>query len=329
MPQNGQRDLYQEITNRVLELLDKGTVPWRSPFKRGTGDGWPKNISTGRRYRGINLFLLAMRSLESGFGSDFWLTYRQANERGGNVKKGEKSSLVVFWKQVEREDRDSGNKIKIPVLRHYHLFNVEQCDGVGAPDAPVDDPNTEPFQELLQPAAIVAGYTDGPEIKTGGAKAQYMPLADRVMVPKPEKFHSSEAYYSTLFHELSHSTGHSKRLNRELDTKLAPFGSPDYSREELVAEMSAAFLAASSGISPPTIEQSTAYIDNWKKVLKGDKRLVVLAAGAGQRSADWVLGQRSFGSNDAHADGQNEAPSLGAAEGGAPAEASAPRPAQN
>lgn len=283
------RDLYQEVTDRILELLAKGTVPWKNPIRRGTSDGWPKNLASTKRYRGINVFLLSMRAWEQGFSSDFWLTFQQAKERNGSVRKGEKGSLVVFWKQVAKEDEGSGKEITIPVLRHYNVFNVEQCDGVKIPDAPAIDPNAEPFSQLDKAEAIVIGYRDPPEIAHGGNRAFYLPVADKVMLPQPDRFENRERYYETLFHELSHSTGHAKRLKRSLADNLSPFGSPDYSKEELVAEMSAAFLAASCGISLQTIEQSASYIDNWRKVLKGDKRLVVQAAAAAQKSTDWIL----------------------------------------
>ncbi|QDT57100.1 DNA primase TraC [Caulifigura coniformis] len=293
MATSERRDIYQEVTDRILEMLDQGVVPWRNPIRRAGGDSWPRNLASGKPYRGVNVFLLAMRSWEKGFGSDFWLTFRQAQEQGGQVRKGERSSLVVFWKQVQKEDVSSGEDITIPVLRHYNVFNVEQCDGISPPDAARGDGPSVPFEPLREADQIVAGYRDAPVIEHRGSRAVYLPVADRVEIPEPEHFETRESYYATLFHELSHSTGHSKRLNRGLDTVLAPFGSPDYGKEELVAEMSAAFLAASCGISPPTIEQSAAYLDNWRRVLKGDKRLVVTAAGAAQRSADWILAQQS------------------------------------
>jgi antirestriction protein ArdC len=293
-------------------LLAKGTVPWRSPIKRGTADGWPKNLASAKRYRGINVFLLSMRAWEQGFSSDFWLTFNQAKERNGSVRKGEKGSLVVFWKQVAKEDRHSGEEITIPVLRHYNVFNVEQCDGVKIPDAPPIDPNAEPFSKLDKAEAIVAGYRDAPEIGYGGSKAYYLPLADKIMIPQPDRFENRERYYETLFHELSHSTGHTKRLKRSLADNLSPFGSPDYSKEELVAEMSAAFLAACCGISVETIEQSASYIDNWRKVLKGDKRLVVQAAAAAQKSADWILNDAASNADSvaeaANSEGQEASP---------------------
>ncbi|QDU98602.1 ArdC family protein [Lignipirellula cremea] len=285
------RDLYQEVTDRILELLDAGTVPWRNPIQRGGGQGWPKNLDSGKRYRGINVFLLASMAWAKGYGSDYWITFKQAQKANGAVRKGEKSSLVVFWKQYATKDRETGEEITIPVLKHYNVFNVEQCDGLQPPDAPTIDPNTVPFEPLDRAEAIVAGYRDKPSISHGGSRAFYRPRIDEIRIADPERFSDRENYYATLFHELVHSTGHSKRLNRGLDTNLTPFGSPDYSKEELIAEMGAAFLAAVAGISPPTIEQSAAYIDGWQKQLKGDKRLVVSAAGAAQKAADWILGE--------------------------------------
>jgi len=284
------RDVYQEVSDRILELLEAGTVPWRNPIKRGGGDGWPKNLDSGKVYRGVNVFLLAATSWAKGYGSDYWLTFKQAQKASGTIRKGEKSSLVVFWKQYQTKDRESGEEITVPVLKHYNVFNAEQCDGIEPPDAAPLDPEAPPFEPLEQAAAIVAGYKDKPQITPGGSRAVYRPTSDEVCIPEPERFTDRENYYATLFHELVHSTGHSKRLDRGLDTNLAPFGSPDYSKEELVAEMGAAFLAAVAGISPPTIEQSAAYIDGWRGKLRDDKRLVVTAAGAAQKAADWILG---------------------------------------
>ena len=284
------RDLYQEVTDRILKFLEEGTVPWRNPIKRGGGAGWPLNLHSNKRYRGVNVFLLAMTSWAVGFGSDYWLTFRQAKKLGGSVCQGEKSTMVVFWKQYETKDRESGEQITVPVLRHYHVFNVEQCDGIESPDAL--EPASEPFEALDQAEAIAENYREGPAIYYGGTRAFYRPAVDVIRIPAPDHFSARESFYATLYHEMAHSTGHSARLDRGLDDKLTPFGSPDYSKEELVAEMGAAFLAAVAGISPPTIEQSAAYIDGWRARLKADKRLVVSAAGAGQKAADWILGER-------------------------------------
>lgn len=284
------RDIYQEVTDKIIGYLEQGTAPWRNPIKRGTGDGWPKNMESGKRYRGINVFLLGLIAWERGFESDYWMTFKQAKSAGATVRKGEKGSLVTFWKLYDTKDKETEDEITVPVLKHYTAFNLDQIDGITPPDAPQEDPNQEPFCPLKAAEQIVAGYRDHPSIERGGNRAFYRPREDLVRVPEPERFNTRENYYSTLFHELSHSTGHSKRLNRGLDNELKPFGSPDYSREELVAEMSAAFLCASAGISPPTVEQSAAYLESWIKVLKGDKRLVVNAAGAAQKSSDWILG---------------------------------------
>ncbi|WP_153558149.1 ArdC family protein [Roseimaritima sediminicola] len=284
------RDVYQEVTDKIIGYLEQGTAPWRNPIKRGTGDGWPKNLDSGNRYRGINVFLLGLTAWERGYSSDYWLTFKQAKEQGGQVRKREKGSLVVFFKMYATTDKETGEPIEIPMLKHFTAFNVEQVDGIDAPDAPKEDPDAAPFEPLAEAERIVAGYKLKPGIRhDGGRRAFYRPPTDSVHMPKQERFENRETYYSTLFHELTHSTGHSDRLNRGLDTNLAPFGSPDYSREELVAEMGAAFLCAASGISPPTIKQSASYLQSWIEVLKGDKRLVVGAASAAQKAADLIL----------------------------------------
>ena len=286
-------DIYQAVTDRILETLDRGTVPWRHPIKRSGasgGDGLPRSMSSKKPYRGVNVFLLAMTAWAKGYESAYWLTYRQANQQGGQVRKGEKASLVVFWKRYVTKDKETGEDKVVPVMRHYNVFNAEQVQGIEAPDAVQPDPDAEPFEPIAEAEKIVTGYAGGPVIEYGGGQAYYRPSNDTVRIAEPGRFEGPESYYATLFHELAHSTGHSSRLNRGLDKNLAPFGSPDYSKEELVAEMGAAFLAAAAGISPPTIDQSAAYIDGWRKKLKGDKKLIVQAAGAGQRAADHVLG---------------------------------------
>jgi antirestriction protein ArdC len=296
-------DIYQAVTDRILETLDKGTVPWRHPIKRsGDNDGLPRSMSSKKPYRGVNIFLLAMTAWAKGYESAYWLTYKQAKQRGGQVRKGEKASLVVFWKRYATKDKETGDKKIVPVIRHYNVFNAEQVEGIEAPDAVQPDPDAEPFVPIDEAERIVAGYAGGggPTVEHGGGQAYYRPKEDLVRIAEPERFVDRESYYATLFHELAHSTGHSKRLDRGLDKQLAPFGSADYSKEELTAEMGAAFLAAAAGISPPTIDQSAAYIDGWRKKLKGDKKLIVQAAGAGQRAADHVLGV-SFGDTEPEA----------------------------
>jgi antirestriction protein ArdC len=283
------RDIYQEVTDRILEILAKGTVPWRNPIAKSGGDGWPKNLDSGKKYRGVNVFLLAAMGWVQGYKSDYWVTYKQALAHGGQVRKGEKSSLVVFWKSIKREDQEKEESCTVPVLKHYNVFNVEQCEGISAPQ--ISRPEIlKPFAPITAAAKIVADFPDPPTIKHGGNGAVYSPTFDMITIAEPCCFEDAESYYATLFHECVHATGHSKRLNRGLDTNLAPFGSLDYSKEELVAEMGAAFLAAVAGISLQSIDQSASYIQGWSQRLRSDRKLVVLAAGAAQKACDHILG---------------------------------------
>jgi antirestriction protein ArdC len=284
-------DLYQTVTDQIVSMLESGVVPWRSPILGRGKAGHPKNLNSGKRYRGVNVFLLAFTAFAKGYGSSYWLTFNQAKERGGNVRKGEKSSMVVFWKQYDTKDRQTGEPVRIPVLRYYNVFNAEQMEGIEAPDGvkftPLD------FKPIESAEQIAAGYRGSPTVShDGGQQAYYRPLNDTVHMPEKTRFATVEAYYSTLFHELSHSTGHSTRLDRKIDTDPKPFGSPDYGKEELVAEMSAAFLCGHAGIHPTVIGNQAAYLAGWRKQIKSDKKLVIAAAGQAQRSADWIRGER-------------------------------------
>lgn len=293
------RDIYQEVTDTILEYLDRGVAPWRNPIIKSAGDGMPKSLSTGKPYRGINTFLLAIKVWTKGYASDYWLTFNQAKIRGGQVRKGEQGTLVVFWKRYATEDKESGEKIEVPVLRHYVVFNGDQVEGIDLPSDPPEETEA-PFHALDPAEEVLAAYQDPPRIMVVGSQALYLPRLDEVRIPLTSSFISAEAYYATLYHELAHSTGHSKRLNRGIDeTWLTPFGSPSYGREELVAEFGSAFLCAAARISPPTIHQAAAYIDGWRTSIRADKKLVVQAAGQGQRAADYILG-REF--NDAATD---------------------------
>ncbi|HLL90663.1 MAG TPA: zincin-like metallopeptidase domain-containing protein [Tepidisphaeraceae bacterium] len=284
-------DLYQSVTDQIVAMLEAGVVPWRSPILGRSKAGHPKNLNTGKQYRGVNVFLLAFTAYAKGYGSSYWLTFNQARERGGNVRKGEKSSMVVFWKQYETTDKETGEAVRVPVLRYYNVFNAEQVDGVETPDAVKYQPlNFRPIEEAER---IATGYEGGPVVThDGGQQAFYRPSTDSVHLPDRTRFATAEEYYSTLFHELSHSTGHSTRLDRKIDSDSKPFGSADYGREELVAEMSAAFLCSHAGIQPAVISNQAAYLAGWLKQLRADKKLVIAAAGRAQRSADWIRGER-------------------------------------
>lgn len=234
--QRSQRDLYQEITDRIVERLEAGDLPpWRQPIRGAGDDPFPKNLSTGKSYRGINVWLLALTSWTEGYGSRYWMTFRQVKALGGQVRKGERGSLVTFWKPYEKTDPTTDEKTILPVLKHYTVFNAEQIEGVTPPDTLTADPNEPPFLPIAQAQGIVEGFAGSPAIEHHGSRAAYFPQEDVVRIAPPERFETPEAYYGTLYHELTHATGHSRRLDRGLDTQLAPFGTPDYSKEELVA----------------------------------------------------------------------------------------------
>ncbi|MEM9419141.1 MAG: zincin-like metallopeptidase domain-containing protein [Planctomycetota bacterium] len=281
-------DSYQYATDTIIAALECGTVPWRHPLLGGGQDQLPKNLNTGKTYRGINLFLLALAGWDAGYANPWWLTFKQARDRGGHVRKGEKSTSVIFWKEMLVEDEKTGKPKKVPVIKNYRVFSVEQCDNIDYPKPGTLERDFEPLEAAEQ---IVAGYEGAPFIETTCASvATYTPTTDLVQMPKPERFVDQNAYYATLFHELGHSTGHRSRLDRE--QAGVSFGSAKYAKEELIAEFAAAGLCAMSGIPPSEIENSAAYIANWLNVLRSDKRLVVHAAGAGQKAMDWIVGQR-------------------------------------
>ena len=274
---------YDRITERIVTLLGQGTVPWHKPWKARAA--WPRNYVSQKLYRGINVFLLHAMSYES----PCWLTFLQATELGGSIRKGEKSCPVVFWKQMKIADEESEAEKKIPLLRIYHVFNVAQCDGLKTIPTPVETLLSAP----TKPEEIVAFMPKRPEIKHGMTKAYYSPSADIVAMPERSRFEQEAGYFATLFHELVHATGHKSRLNRSTIAEAAGFGSNPYCKEELIAEMGAAFLCGQAEIADRIIENSAAYIQNWLEQLQNDHKLVVQAAAQAQKAADFILG-RSF-----------------------------------
>ena len=283
-------DVYAIVTEKIINLLEQGVVPWRRPW---TSTGLPRNLVTKKPYRGINHFLLSA----SKYVSPFWLTMRQANQLGGCVRKGEESTIVVFWKvenaersseEIEPEESRDKNRRRF-LLRYYRIFNLEQCE---LPQAVLDKlPKIEMHEHDPIEAAerIIAGMPNPPEIQYAGSKAFYSPITDRITLPPRELFSNAEEFYATLNHEESHAVGHPKRLNRKSITEAAPFGSPTYCFEEIVAEMSAAYLCAEAGISPAVIDNEAAYIQGWLAKIRSEKRLVVIASAQAQKAADFIL----------------------------------------
>ena len=270
--------VYSIVTEQILKQLESGVAPWHRPWTAEI----PKNLVSRRAYRGINVFLLA----SNGYGSPYWLTYKQATERGGYVRKGEHGTRIVFWKIGTRETEDAdGDTIerKSILLRYYTVFNVEQCDGIAVPDAV---PVVNPIEECER---IVRQMPNPPVMQQDG-RAWYSPSTDTVGTPSRSAFNSAEEFYSTLFHELTHSTGHTKRVGRDGIEKLNTFGSESYSKEELIAEMGAAMLCGVAGIERKTLSNSAAYLKSWIDVLKSDSHMVVSAASQAQKAADYIQG---------------------------------------
>ena len=281
---------YDRITERIMALLAQGTVPWHKPWKAKTG--WPRNYVSKKPYRGINVFLLAAMSYES----PFWLTFHQASQLGGTIRKGEKSCPVVFWKQFQVEDEVSGEAKKIPLLRIYHVFNAAQCDGLKSISVTAD---ITPLSAPTKPDEIVAFMPKRPEIKHGMSKAFYSPREDIVAMPDRARFENEAGYFATLFHELVHSTGNESRLNRVTLAESSGFGSDPYCKEELIAEMGAAFLCGHAEIIERTIDNSAAYLNGWLDRLRNDKMLIVQAAAQAQKATDFILGRSGGELNEA------------------------------
>jgi antirestriction protein ArdC len=282
MNQTEKNDVYQIVTDRVLELLDKGVVPWRKPWS-GVDGQTPMNLVSGKPYRGINVFLLSA----CGYGSPYWLSFKQCKERGGFVRAGEKSSLAVFWKIYKKEV--DGEEKEIRLLRYYRVFNVEQCEGINYPKP---EPKAVDFNPIAEAQGLIERMPNRPRLTHIENQAYYRRSIDTVNMPKPETFDGAAEYYCALFHEHVHATGHPTRLNRfkEEDNDVVAFGGEKYAKEELTAEMGAAFLCAISGIVDQTIDNSAAYIASWKKRIKDDRKLVVHAAARAQRAADYIQG---------------------------------------
>jgi antirestriction protein ArdC len=283
-------NLYSEITDKILAELEAGRVPWVQPWGTAAAKAplaMPKNASTGRTYSGINVLLLWGAAVGRGFGGQSWLTFRQALSLGGNVRKGERGTTVVYADRFVPEDEkkhacETGEDPQaIPFLKRFTVFNTEQCEnlpeGVAASAPPVPGGLIEPRVEALIEAT-------GIDFRIGGNRAFYVPAHDYVQVPPPQAYFEQINWHRTALHELGHATGHASRLGRDLS---GSFGSRKYAFEELVAEINAAFCCASLGIVP-TVRHAD-YIGSWLEVLREDNRAIVRAASQASKAADWLL----------------------------------------
>lgn len=275
-----QFDIYEAVTSRIIAELEKGIIPWEKPW---TGvQGGAISGSTGKPYSLLNQMLL-------GKAGEYF-TYKQVIQRGGHVRKGEKASFVVFWKQVKVKETDSdGNPTEslVPMLKHFNVFHIDQCEGLTPKFI------CEPIEHTPVASAeeVITRYTEAQNLTIEhrkGDEAYYSPARDHIVVPLREQFQSIAEYYGTVFHEMTHSTGHQNRLNRIKAT--AHFGNTDYSKEELVAEIGAAALLNRTGIETArSLRNSAAYIQSWLKALKNDKRMVVYASGQASKAVNFIL----------------------------------------
>jgi len=290
--------IHELVTERMIAALERGVVPWRKPWQPATGR--PRSMTTAQPYRGVNVFLLALTAAEHGYSSPFWGTYRQIGENGGQVRRAERSTLVVFFKQhqIPPQGEQAGPDGQpaetpvrtMPVLRYFRVFNAEQADGLPAQFHP--EPGT--FAEIAEPHAVLDAYLrdGGPRlVHVVGDRADYDWRTDTIRLPRREQFRTPDGYYGTAFHECGHSTGHQSRLARPGVVTFDHFGSERYAREELAAEMTSAILCAQTGIdSPETFGNSASYISSWLRALRDDKKLVISAAAQAQRASQMVAG---------------------------------------
>ena len=270
-------DIYAEITNRMIHEMENGIIPWQKPWM---ASGAAISHTTGKPYSLLNQMLLG-RAGE-------YLTFKQCHEEGGYVRKGEKAHMVVFWKWLDKEDEETGEITKIPFLKYFNVFHIDQCEGISAKHIQTN-PNPASADQTAE--AIITDYVsrEGVAIEhREGDAAFYQPAADRIVLPLLKQFRQTAEYYGTAFHEMVHSTGHMKRLARLDDT--AHFGGEEYSKEELIAEIGSAALVHHAGLeTADSFHNSAAYVQNWLQVLKNDKSFIVSAAGKAEKAVSFIL----------------------------------------
>jgi len=290
-------DNNAKVTAALLASLEAGDIPpWRKPWN---GDASiPRSMATGKPYRGSNRFFLGFSALANGYSDPFWGTYNQIKARGGQVRKGERSTYVILWARKEdkrKEKLPDGTHPTFLFTRVYSVFSADQCDWPeGSSRRVLPSSLIRTHAEIIDAAEVVVqGYwkRDGsPSVAFGGDRAYYSPSKDAIQLPNREAFLTDDGFYQAAFHESAHSTGHSTRLNREGVVENHYFGSELYSQEELVAEITSMFLGAYTGLDPATLDNSTAYIKSWLKALSDDPGMVVKAAADAQKAADLILG---------------------------------------
>jgi len=306
------KDLYQEVTDRIIEALEKGTVPWRKPWKidekgQPVPFGIPANACSGNVYNGVNVLLLWLAQMEKGYASSRWLTYRQARQAGGNVKKGEHATMVVWYKEFFKESKGDDGRVELDeegrpvlesfcVLKHHLVFNVEQCENLPDDMAPTgtmlesfDSPdenkeNVDTHDRIVQMIQSLGVKVFNQRIDM----AFYRPWTDEIVVPWSIFFDTESDYLSTVLHEMVHSTGHESRLNRiGITSKERSFGDEVYAFEELIAEIGSAFACAALGVTGKLQHES--YIDHWLNIMKADKKAIIKASKQARLASEFLF----------------------------------------
>ena len=276
------QEIQDTISALVIDQLEKGIVPWRKPW---TSAGYlPTSLTTGKTYGGINLLILSI--VGADYSRPLWITYKECEKRGGNIKRGEKGTPIIKWSIYDKKDKETGETHKAFFLKEFIVFNIDQTEGLTIAEPAKREPVSAP-EGIAQ---LLANYESKPEIyHSVSDRAYYSPLLDSIHLPKVEQFTSAEEYALTLAHELTHSTGHESRLNRFADEKDAPaiFGSPVYAKEELVADIGANMLLNHYGIETP-LENSASYIAGWLKALNNDTSLILSASTKAQKAVDYM-----------------------------------------
>ena len=285
-------DVYQKITDKIVAALEQGVRPWHKPWnaEHAAGRITRPLRANGIPYRGINILMLWAEATAKGYAAPLWLTYKQAQELGGQVRKGEAGACVVYANTITRTETDqetgAEEERSIPFMKGYTVFNAEQVDGLPAQFYALAEPVLDPVQRIAQAEAFFAAT--GADIRHGGDQAFYSCTNDRVQMPPFEAFQDAESYYASLAHEMTHWTRHPSRLDRDFGRKK--WGDEGYAMEELVAELGAAFVCADLALTPAPRDEHAAYIAGWLKVLKDDKRAIFSAAAYAQAAADHLAG---------------------------------------
>ncbi|XPP93243.1 ArdC family protein (plasmid) [Photobacterium leiognathi subsp. mandapamensis] len=278
------KDMYQIVTDRIISALENGVKPWACPWdKTQQCDMLPVNFKTKAQYSGVNILLLWSETVEKGYSSPYWLTYKQAAELGGNVIKGQKGTAIIYYKLWEKKNEE-GEEEKIPMLKSFTVFNLDQIENIEKPAVTVNEERIKNNELEIMPHVDNAILNTGAVINHLGVRAFYSPSQDTITMPTHDRFQSSSDYYATLLHELTHWTAHKSRLDRNLKGN---FGSKDYAFEELVAELGAAFCCADLGVFGDVQHES--YIASWLKALNNDKKYIFKAASLASKAHKFLI----------------------------------------